>query len=146
VEDLVPPAGLEAPQGTGASHFHFGGEGSLTLSTRARNLVPSATLAIAATARRLRAQGVDVIGFGSGEPDFDTPDHIKDAAIDAVAELENCVVACKSTTIPKVRVIGADRIHSLTSLVDSSLQKAKQVVIPIFALEGVLLALFLAVL
>ena len=53
----------------------------MTVSQRARNLAPSATLAIAATARRLRAQGIDVIGFGHGEPDFDTPEHIKEAAI-----------------------------------------------------------------
>ncbi|HWT82082.1 MAG TPA: pyridoxal phosphate-dependent aminotransferase [Candidatus Methylomirabilis sp.] len=58
----------------------------MTVSRRVRNLVPSATLAIAATARRLRAQGIDVIGFGHGEPDFDTPDHIKEAAIQAIRE------------------------------------------------------------
>jgi aspartate aminotransferase len=56
------------------------------VSQRARNLVPSATLAVAAQARRLRAQGIDVIGFGQGEPDFDTPDHIKEAAILAIRE------------------------------------------------------------
>lgn len=58
----------------------------MSVSQRARNLVPSATLAIAATARRLRAQGVDVLGFGHGEPDFDTPEHIKEAAIRAIRE------------------------------------------------------------
>ena len=58
----------------------------MTVSQRARNLAPSATLAIAATARRLRAQGIDVIGFGHGEPDFDTPEHIKEAAIQAIRE------------------------------------------------------------
>jgi aspartate aminotransferase len=58
----------------------------MSISRRARNIVPSATLTIAATARRMRAQGIDVIGFGSGEPDFDTPDHIKDAAIQAIRE------------------------------------------------------------
>ncbi len=58
----------------------------MTVSQRARNIVPSATLTIAATARRMRAQGIDVIGFGSGEPDFDTPDHIKEAAIQAIRE------------------------------------------------------------
>lgn len=58
----------------------------MSISQRARNLVPSATLAIAATARRLRAQGIDVIGFGHGEPDFDTPEHIKEAAIQAIRE------------------------------------------------------------
>src|SRR5574341_1267887 len=58
----------------------------MSVSQRARNIVPSATLTIAATARRMRAQGIDVIGFGSGEPDFDTPDHIKEAAIQAIHE------------------------------------------------------------
>ena len=45
---------------------------------------PSATLAVTQKARDLRAKGVDVIGLGAGEPDFDTPDHIKDAAIEAI--------------------------------------------------------------
>lgn len=45
---------------------------------------PSATLAVTQKARDLRAQGVDVISLGAGEPDFDTPDHIKDAAIAAI--------------------------------------------------------------
>jgi aspartate aminotransferase len=58
----------------------------MSVSQRARNIVPSATLAISATARRMRAQGIDVIGFGSGEPDFDTPDHVKEAAIQAIRE------------------------------------------------------------
>jgi aspartate aminotransferase len=58
----------------------------MSVSQRARNIAPSATLAIAATARRMRAQGIDVIGFGSGEPDFDTPEHIKAAAIQAIHE------------------------------------------------------------
>jgi aspartate aminotransferase len=58
----------------------------MSISQRAKNLTPSATLAVAATARRLKAQGIDVIGFGAGEPDFDTPDHIKDAAVQAIRE------------------------------------------------------------
>lgn len=45
---------------------------------------PSATIAVSMKARELRAQGIDVIGLGAGEPDFDTPDHIKEAAIDAI--------------------------------------------------------------
>jgi aspartate aminotransferase len=45
---------------------------------------PSATLAITARAKELKAAGKDVIGLGAGEPDFDTPDHIKQAAIDAI--------------------------------------------------------------
>ena len=56
------------------------------VSQRARNLVPSATLAIGAKARQMQADGIDVIGFAQGEPDFDTPAHIKDAAIQAARE------------------------------------------------------------
>jgi len=50
------------------------------LSSRLANIKPSVTLAVTARAARLRAEGIDVIGFGAGEPDFDTPVHIKDAA------------------------------------------------------------------
>ena len=45
---------------------------------------PSATLAVTAQARALKAEGRDVIGLGAGEPDFDTPENIKAAAIDAI--------------------------------------------------------------
>ena len=45
---------------------------------------PSPTIAVTQKARELRAQGMDVIGLGAGEPDFDTPDNIKEAAIDAI--------------------------------------------------------------
>lgn len=45
---------------------------------------PSPTLAITAKANALKAEGKDVIGFGAGEPDFDTPEHIKKAAIRAM--------------------------------------------------------------
>jgi len=54
------------------------------LSERARALKPSPTLAISAKEKVLRAQGLDIAGFGAGEPDFDTPQHIKQAAIDAI--------------------------------------------------------------
>ena len=54
------------------------------LSERARALKPSPTLAIYAKEKVLRAQGLDIAGFGAGEPDFDTPQHIKQAAIDAI--------------------------------------------------------------
>lgn len=56
------------------------------LSARARNCAPSPTLAITAKANQMKADGLDVAGFGAGEPDFDTPDHIKQAAIDALAK------------------------------------------------------------
>jgi aspartate aminotransferase len=56
------------------------------LSRRANSLKPSPTLAISAKEKALKAQGVDIAGFGAGEPDFDTPDHIKQAGIAAINE------------------------------------------------------------
>ncbi len=56
------------------------------ISKNAAALSPSVTLAISAKAKQMRADGEDVVGFGAGEPDFDTPQHIKDAAVRALAE------------------------------------------------------------
>ncbi|MCK0536566.1 pyridoxal phosphate-dependent aminotransferase [Alcanivorax quisquiliarum] len=56
----------------------------LQLSDRVQRIKPSPTLAVTSRAAELRAQGKDIIGLGAGEPDFDTPDHIKDAAIQAI--------------------------------------------------------------
>ena len=56
----------------------------MKLASRVAKVKPSETLAITAKVNVLRAQGRDVIGFGAGEPDFDTPDHIKQAAIRAI--------------------------------------------------------------
>jgi len=56
------------------------------LASRMGKIKPSPTLAITARAQALRAAGRDIIGFGAGEPDFDTPDHIKRAAIQALEE------------------------------------------------------------
>jgi aspartate aminotransferase len=53
-------------------------------SKRAQEVPPSATIAVTARAQELQAQGVDVIGFGAGAPDFDTPDYIKVAAVEAL--------------------------------------------------------------
>ncbi|BBF42122.1 aspartate aminotransferase [Lachnospiraceae bacterium KM106-2] len=57
---------------------------ALTLSKKASAVKPSSTLAITAKAKALKAQGVDVVGFGAGEPDFNTPENINQAAIDAI--------------------------------------------------------------
>jgi aspartate aminotransferase len=57
---------------------------AIHLSERAESLRPSSTLAVTARVNRMIADGVDVIGFGAGQPDFDTPQHIKQAAIDAL--------------------------------------------------------------
>ena len=56
----------------------------MVLADRMKTLAPSSTLAVQAKAKELRARGVDVISFGAGEPDFDTPQRIKDAAVQAM--------------------------------------------------------------
>ncbi|MHB1232078.1 MAG: pyridoxal phosphate-dependent aminotransferase [Burkholderiales bacterium] len=56
----------------------------MKLSTRVQAIKPSPTLAVTALAASLKAQGKDIIGLGAGEPDFDTPQHIKNAAIAAI--------------------------------------------------------------
>jgi aspartate aminotransferase len=56
----------------------------LELSKRVQAIKPSPTLAVTALAASLKAQGKDIIGLGAGEPDFDTPEHIKAAAIEAI--------------------------------------------------------------
>ncbi|RPH83519.1 MAG: aminotransferase class I/II-fold pyridoxal phosphate-dependent enzyme, partial [Candidatus Rokuibacteriota bacterium] len=54
------------------------------LADRLKTLAPSSTLAVQAKAKELRARGIDIISFGAGEPDFDTPRRIKDAAVEAM--------------------------------------------------------------
>jgi len=54
------------------------------VSARVRALKPSETLALSARARELRARGEKVVSFAAGEPDFDTPEHIREAAVDAI--------------------------------------------------------------
>jgi len=58
----------------------------MKISQRAKKVAPSATLAVTNRAKELKAQGIDVVGFGAGEPDFDTPEYIKEAAIKALKE------------------------------------------------------------
>ena len=58
----------------------------MDLSSHSVQLTPSLTLAIDSKAKAMRAEGIDVCGFGAGEPDFDSPEHIKEAAIKALQE------------------------------------------------------------
>ena len=58
----------------------------VSLAARMSQIKPSATLAITAKAKAMRAEGINVIGFGAGEPDFDTPEHIKEAAVQALRD------------------------------------------------------------
>src|SRR5690606_23467122 len=59
---------------------------NVLLSDRVQRIKPSPTLAVTARAAELRAAGQDIIGLGAGEPDFDTPEHIKQAAIKAIQD------------------------------------------------------------
>src|SRR3972149_1237448 len=67
---------------------------------------PSPTLAITSKARAPRAAGFDVIGLGAGEPDFDTPDNIKQAAIEAILRGETKYTAVDG--IPELKLRGAE--------------------------------------
>ena len=56
----------------------------MKVSQRAAAVPPSATIAVTSRAKEMKAKGLDVLGFAAGEPDFDTPDFIKEAAIEAL--------------------------------------------------------------
>jgi aspartate aminotransferase len=77
------------------------------ISQRARVLTPSLTLAIDSKAKQMKAEGQDVVSFGTGEPDFDTPQHIKDACIKALNEGFTKYTA--SSGIPELRQAIADK-------------------------------------
>jgi aspartate aminotransferase len=80
------------------------------LSPRALHCAPSPTLAITAKANQLKADGHDVLGFGAGEPDFDTPQHIKDAAIEALAKGKTKYTP--SAGIPELRKAIVDKLKT----------------------------------
>lgn len=78
---------------------------TIELSKRVQLIQPSPTLAVAAKAKELKAQGRDIVGLGTGEPDFDTPDHIKQAAIKAINEGATKYTAVDGTPELKEAVI-----------------------------------------
>jgi aspartate aminotransferase len=93
------------------------------ISTRASSLSPSLTLAIDAKAKQMKAEGQDVVGFGAGEPDFDTPQHIKDAAARALAA--GFTKYTPSSGIPELRQAIVDKFKR-----DSGLEyKPSQVIV-----------------
>lgn len=93
------------------------------LSRRAASLSPSLTLAIDSKAKQMKAEGLDVIGFGAGEPDFDTPQHIKDAAVKALEE--GFTKYTPSSGIPELRQAIADKFKE-----DNGLEyKVSQVIV-----------------
>jgi aspartate aminotransferase len=84
------------------------------ISRRAASLTPSLTLAIDSKAKEMKAKGEDVVGFGAGEPDFDTPQHIKDAAIKALNQ--GFTKYTPSSGIPELRQAIADKFKRENSL------------------------------
>lgn len=121
---------------------------SLTLSKKAMAVKPSSTLAITARAKELKAQGIDVVGFGAGEPDFPTPDNICNAAINAIHEgytkytpaagmlaLQKAVAAKFERFNhlhyePNQIVISNGGKHSLTNIFEALLNPGDEVIIP----------------
>ncbi|MCI0536282.1 MAG: pyridoxal phosphate-dependent aminotransferase [Verrucomicrobiales bacterium] len=93
------------------------------ISRRAASLAPSLTLAIDSKAKQMKAEGQDVVGFGAGEPDFDTPQHIKDAAIKALNE--GFTKYTPSSGIPELRQAIADKFQRENDL----LYKPSQIIV-----------------
>src|SRR5436853_5480654 len=118
------------------------------ISPRAASLSPSLTVAIDAKAKQMKAEGQDVVGFGAGEPDFDTPQHIKDAAIQALND--GFTKYTPSSGIPELRQAIADKFkrenglsykpsqiivssggkHSCYNVIMATCQEGDEVIIP----------------
>ena len=80
----------------------------MEISERAAQLTPSLTLSIDSKAKAMKAEGIDVCGFGAGEPDFDTPEHIKAAAIEALQA--GFTKYTPSAGIPELRAAIAEKL------------------------------------
>jgi len=95
----------------------------MDISARAAQLSPSLTLSIDSKAKAMKAEGIDVCGFGAGEPDFDTPDHIKAAAIAALEA--GFTKYTPSAGLPELRQAIAEKLEA-----DNQLSyRASQVVV-----------------
>ncbi len=81
----------------------------MKISKRAEAVPPSATISVTTRAKELQAQGVDVVSFGAGEPDFDTPDYIKEAAIKAIKAGKTKYTAAAGTK--ELRTAIADKLQ-----------------------------------
>jgi len=120
----------------------------IKLSARVQRIKPSPTLAVTALAAQLKAQGRDIIGLGAGEPDFDTPEHIKEAAIAALHAGKTKYTAVDGTPGLKLAIIDKfmrdnghsyepDQIlvscggkHSIFNLLEALLDEGDEVIIP----------------
>ena len=113
-----------------------------------KRIKPSPTIAVTQKARELKAAGKDVIGLGAGEPDFDTPDNVKDAAIKAIKEGDTKYTAVDGTPELKKAIsekfkrennlsystdqitVGAGGKHVIYNLMMATLNKGDEVIIP----------------
>ena len=86
----------------------------MKISQRAKAVAPSATLAVTNRAKEMKAQGIDVVGFGAGEPDFDTPEYIKEAAIKALKEGKTKYTAASG--IPELKAAIAKKLQTENGL------------------------------
>lgn len=86
----------------------------MELSNRIKKIKPSQTLAITAKANELKAKGIDIISFGAGEPDFDTPDFVKEAAIKALKEGKTKYTAAAG--IPQLREAIAQKLKTRNNI------------------------------
>ena len=118
------------------------------ISKRANSIKPSPTLAISAKAKKLKSEGVDIINFGIGEPDFDTPQNIKKAAIDAINNgfTKYCPVAgtpdIKKAIIAKLKednnldyspeeiIVSCGAKHSLYNIFQAVFDPGDEVIVP----------------
>ena len=103
----------------------------MKISQRAQAVPPSATMAVTTRAKEMKAQGIDVVGFAAGEPDFDTPDFIKDAAIAAMKAGKTGYTA--TSGIPELRAAIADKLKTENNLD----YKPEQIVVNIGAKHSV---------
>lgn len=122
---------------------------AMRLTDRALNISPSATLAIDARAKALAAAGEKVVNFGAGEPDFDTPEHIKAAAVEALARGETKYTPAAGTErlrravaaklqrennlaySPAQIVISCGAKHSLYNALQVLCQEGDEVILPV---------------
>lgn len=86
----------------------------MKVSQRAQAVPPSATIAVTNRAKEMKAQGLDVLGFAAGEPDFDTPDFIKEAAIDALKKGQTKYTPAAGT--PELRKAIAEKLKNENGL------------------------------
>ncbi len=121
---------------------------NIQLSNRVHRIKPSPTLAVTARAAELRAEGRDVIGLGAGEPDFDTPEHIKQAAkdaidqgftkytpVDGIASLKKAIVAKFAREnglefAPEQVLVSCGGKQSFYNLAQALLNEGDEVIIP----------------